>query len=53
LQLAKKEKQELVLKRADLISADCYDKHSKELFEDRIDGLSLTVQKLGIQKSEL
>lgn len=53
LQDAKKEKQKLILQRADLISAKSYDRTSKDYFETRIQELSETIECLNIEKSEL
>ena len=53
LSLTKQEKQKLVLQRADLMTTNGYDVHTKEVFESRIEELSEIIDNLKVQKSEI
>jgi hypothetical protein len=49
----KEEKSKMILQRADLISADMFDLHSKELFNEKITELTETIDDLNYQKKNL
>lgn len=53
LQAANKEKNKLVLDRANLVKEGCYDEHSKDYFEKRLGELSKAIEKWKLRKEEL